>query len=319
MDGQSGWESSRHLWHPSVCGSARNGVCAAQLLIGGRWLRGLGTRLILVSPYLIALAIAATLPPPTFSGFAWAMLILCILLLTFASTGGGFLLVRAIGLAQPASPRLTFIVATAATRTGTTPRRVYEIEMSVANAFALPVWQAVAVARPALEVMSDEELTAICAHELAHLSESRGVRLLRVVTGAVVFLPFVTARSVLGVWGTNGLIVSVLMMLVVLRVFRRVARRMEERADAAGHTNQGADGTYARALERLYEFNLVPAVMPGKRHPHPHLYDRLLAAGVQPSYARPQPPSNSIRSTAVFAALILAGVLYYVLFVVVSG
>ena len=45
-------------------------------------------------------------------------------------------------------------------------------------------------------------------------------------------------------------------------------------------------GTYARALARLYEDNLAPAVMP-KETTHPHLYDRLVAAGVTPDFPRP--------------------------------
>jgi len=32
--------------------------------------------------------------------------------------------------------------------------------------------------------------------------------------------------------------------------------------------------------------------MPGKRQLHPHLYDRLVSAGVQPAYPRPPPPSR---------------------------
>lgn len=65
---------------------------------------------------------------------------------------------------------------------------------------------------------------------------------------------------------------------------------MEERSDELGHAHEGETaGTYARALEKLYEANLMPVVGPAKEV-HPHLYDRMIAAGVTPDYPRPTPP-----------------------------
>jgi hypothetical protein len=49
----------------------------------------------------------------------------------------------------------------------------------------------------------------------------------------------------------------------------------------------------ARALARLYEDNLIPAVLPGRGRTHPDLYDRLLAVGVQPDFPRPTAPSSN--------------------------
>ena len=68
------------------------------------------------------------------------------------------------------------------------------------------------------------------------------------------------------------------------------SRRMERRADAVASTHQVETGVYARALEKLYCENQMPAVNATKRMTHPHLYDRLLAAGVTPEYPRPAPP-----------------------------
>jgi hypothetical protein len=67
---------------------------------------------------------------------------------------------------------------------------------------------------------------------------------------------------------------------------------MEERADKAGKAHEGEPGVYARALEKLYRSNLMPAVMRQKRAVHPHLYDRMLEAGVTPEFPRPKPPSR---------------------------
>lgn len=49
---------------------------------------------------------------------------------------------------------------------------------------------------------------------------------------------------------------------------------------------------YARALEKLHEDTLLPAVVAKEHLTHPHLYDRLLAAGVTPDYPRPKPAGS---------------------------
>jgi hypothetical protein len=36
----------------------------------------------------------------------------------------------------------------------------------------------------------------------------------------------------------------------------------------------------------------MPAVMPTKRLPHPHLYDRMVVAGVTPDFPRPDRPAR---------------------------
>jgi hypothetical protein len=104
-------------------------------------------------------------------------------------------------------------------------------------------------------------------------------------------------------------------VLALAVLFRNVAARMEKRADEVAHTAV-SPARYARALERLYEANLVPAVLSKKAaKPHPHLYDRVLAAGVTPGYPRPEPPSSRRFEAAlvlpivwlVFASAMLAG------------
>jgi hypothetical protein len=70
---------------------------------------------------------------------------------------------------------------------------------------------------------------------------------------------------------------------------------MEVRADRLGREHEGEiQGTYARALEKMYEANLLPVVMRGKGPIHPHLYDRLTAAGAPPPYPRPKPPRRIV-------------------------
>jgi hypothetical protein len=74
-------------------------------------------------------------------------------------------------------------------------------------------------------------------------------------------------------------------------VFRWLSRKLEMRADRLAKLNEGDAGTYARALMRLYEDNLT-AVVTKRKMTHPHLYDRMLAAGVTPDFPRPAPAES---------------------------
>lgn len=96
-------------------------------------------------------------------------------------------------------------------------------------------------------------------------------------------------------------------MLAIGVPIGRLCRRMEERADRVACEHMHDAAAYASALERLHEHNLVPAVLGKGRKTHPDLYDRMTAAGVTPSYPRPDPPSRRPVYAAVFATLLLLG------------
>jgi len=134
-------------------------------------------------------------------------------------------------------------------------------------------------------------VAALAAHEVAHLKEPRAVRLVR-FSAVLVLLPLAVWRPLFarGGWPALGLALLFALLLVVL--IRLVGRRMEERADTAGREGETDAGAYARALERLYRVNLVPAVVSRRGGVHPNLYDRMVAAGVQPDYERPRPPAR---------------------------
>jgi hypothetical protein len=85
-------------------------------------------------------------------------------------------------------------------------------------------------------------------------------------------------------------------------VAQRLSRRMEKRADAVAHEHVGG-AIYASALERLSELNLAPAVLWGKGGTHPFLADRMRAAGVEPDWPRPDPPSRGRLYAGVLTAL----------------
>jgi len=61
------------------------------------------------------------------------------------------------------------------------------------------------------------------------------------------------------------------------------------------------ESVYAPALEKLYRENQLPAVNINDRQTHPHLYDRMLAAGITPNYPRPGRPKKMTWVGTVYA------------------
>jgi hypothetical protein len=115
------------------------------------------------------------------------------------------------------------------------------------------------------------------------------------------FFPWLFFKPVANKFDFAGLVGLAVVSVLLLVFALRIARRMEVRADAVARDNQSDGGTYARALERLYEANQTPAVMLGNRQAHPHLYDRMLVAGVTPTYERPKPPQRIAWTTLLLS------------------
>jgi len=255
------------------------------------WCRWLATSwLLLGSPLLIAAAAFALLPDEL-NVRAGTILLLAGGLLLWLLFGGPIQVARALGLVKPPSPRLSAAAETAAARVGTRPAAVYEIDLGRPNAAAWPPVGTLLVSREALAILDDEELAGLCAHELGHLSESRATSFARLLPGLL--LLGLAALPVLGhTLGWPHL--ALLVLFFAMTVLQRLWRRMEQRSDRVAVENERDSGAFARAIEKGYELSLVPAVMSGKPAIHPHLYDRLLAAGVTPTYSRPKPPSQVI-------------------------
>ncbi len=217
--------------------------------------------------------------------------------------GGVTWLGRMLGLFQPAPERLKKIVADVSARMNVPYREVLLMRFPTAQAFALPNTRQLLFTERILELLTDEEVAAICAHELAHLTESRAARYSRSIQ-LLAFLPWIFFNPLIYKFGVFAFYGLLLITLGVPRVFRGLSRKLESRADAMAMANEGDAGTYARALARLYEDNLLPAVTAKNRSTHPHLYDRLLAAGVTPDFPRPAASKSMAWHGHVFAGLV---------------
>lgn len=216
---------------------------------------------------------------------------------------GGFLI--------PAGEPLRLLVEPLAAARGIQVRATWELKGPMAVAVALPFTRELLFSRTLLEACPPEGITTICAHELAHLSESRNVRMGRLL-GSLALFPFIFVRPLFHQFVLMGPIAAAAASILISVFSTRLARRMEQRADQQAATNEPDDGVYARALETVYRVNLYPAVTPNDRQTHPHLYDRMLAAGVTPDYPRPQKPSSlTMAGWISFGFLAISFVLRY--------
>ena len=260
-----------------------------------RWLAGWACMAMVYVPHVALAALVfwlAPSPPTATSVVATAALSAGV-----AFGNGGLHLARALGLAHPASARLQAIAARTEQLVGVRPHARYELAIPYANAFMFPADGAIGVTDGALAALTDEELAGLYAHELGHLKDRRG--LVAILLPAVLLPVLALSASI----STASVVASVLVYLTVVALVQRRRRRLEQRADVVAHDHDAGDGAYARTLERLAEVNAMPVVTRRART-HPHVYDRMVAAGVTPSYPRPASPSWA---RALVAALIGTG------------
>jgi Zn-dependent protease with chaperone function len=279
-------------------------------------LRGELAGALLIAPGVIPLALMLGLVRAEWSIASIAGGVLGIAGCLAGGVWAGVPLLQALGVAQHAGTRLRAAVERAARSAGIAPARVLELDSSIANAFALPIPKWLVFTRPAVDGLSDTELEALAAHELGHLAEPRSVVLARAL-GALALLPIGFARVFIENLGRLPGLVALMLCVALLAIpIARARRKLEEAADAAAHRNGGDDGAdrdasgpsrFAAALARLGELNAIPAVGFGRGGSHPHLYDRLLAGGLTPSFGRPAAPSSLrlLFGTAAAIAVIL--------------
>jgi Zn-dependent protease with chaperone function len=267
------------------------------------WLRQVAIGILLRFLIWLVFLGAAVLMPDEFNQQALILSAAVVCLWAIWSTGGLIWLGRVLGLFQPAPDRLKKIVAETSVRMNVPYREVMLIRSPTAQAFALPNVRKLLFTERLLELLSDDEVAAICAHELAHLTESRAARYSRSIQ-VLTFLPWIFFNPLIHAFGILAFYGLVFITLGVPRVYRSISRKLEKRADEMAQASEGDAGTYARALARIYKDNLVPAVTVKAQATHPHLYDRLLAAGATPDFPRPAASKSMAWHGHFFAVLV---------------
>jgi len=255
------------------------------------WVRYVSAVWLLRSSVWLVLIGAAWIMPET---FGWQATLIGLVVLAYhlwINWGMWLRIARRLRLISAPPERLEQIVSRTAGQVGVNVRGCWLLAGPYAYAAAFPTTRELVFSRKLLESLSDEEIAAVCAHELGHLTETRMTLAGRLV-GSLFFFPLIFMRPALHSFEFVGIALLGVLSSLVLVFARRLGRKMEVRADRMARDNEEQAGIYARALEHVYQANQIPAVMPNDRMPHPHLYDRLLAAGLTPDYPRPRAPKK---------------------------
>ena len=177
---------------------------------------------------------------------------------------------RAKEVSQQEAPDLHFIVEEQA-RLGNLPKpRVYLIENDSPNAFATgrnPKHAAVAATTGIMRILNRDELSAVLAHEMAHVG-NRDTLIMTVaasIAGAITLLAMMARWSMIfgglgggrrggggGMAGMVGLLaVAILLPLAAILVRAAISRAREYQADSTGAKNCRNPWALANALEKL--------------------------------------------------------------------
>jgi Zn-dependent protease with chaperone function len=267
------------------------------------WLRSHGLSMLLLASHVMLVAVVGLTMPATFTARGLATAALALPLLVALGLGGGVVVLRALGLLKAAPERLQRLVAVAATRTGRTPREVLVAPLAVVNVFSYPAVGRVLMTEVTFDALDDDALTAMLGHALAHLTESTRRSLLRALAASVIFVPLMLARP-LTHEGFGVFSASLGAVFVVVLLINRWLRYDFKAADKVAREHEGDAGTYARALVKVYEANVVPAVLNQKNPARAHLYDRMIDAGMTPDHPRPATPPMGRAVLALLVSIV---------------
>jgi heat shock protein HtpX len=169
---------------------------------------------------------------------------------------------RAKPISREEAPRLYEVVEELTTRAGLPMPRLYMIPQDQPNAFATgrnPKHAAVAVTRGIVNLLSEDELRGVLAHELAHV-KNRDILISSVaatIAGAITYLGYMLLwfggddDSPLGLIGALAMVLLAPIAATIIQL--AISRQREYSADATGAEISGNPESLASALLRLEE------------------------------------------------------------------
>lgn len=178
----------------------------------------------------------------------------------------------AVPISQEQSPRLYAVMERLAAKANLPMPKLYMIPQPAPNAFATgrnPSHASVAVTQGLMQLMDDEELEGVIAHELSHVRnyDILTSSIAATIAGAVTWVASMGRWAMIfGGWGGRdndreggGGIAALLMLflapLAALLLQLGISRQREYQADASGARMVGHPYGLIRALEKLGAYN----------------------------------------------------------------
>ncbi|MEM7201463.1 MAG: M48 family metalloprotease [Planctomycetota bacterium] len=273
--------------------------------------RGIASTALIIVPWVSALLVMLCVPLQplwlcvTILATSW-------LIIPWWVCVGLFHTMSRLGLDWEPDARLRRVVDEVSEEHRTTAPRARVVSSNDANAAAAVLANTVFFTEPIL-ALPDDELAAITGHELGHLRETGVHKLLRAAPILLAFAAVTSIRPVLAAGGPLALLALGAGTIALAALTKKHRRTMELRADAAARgAARDADDprraaeqclALARALESLHRMNLVPVTFGAKKMVHPDLIDRMRAAGLEPTFAIPEPPRKEAELAGTAAGL----------------
>lgn len=233
----------------------------------------------------------------------------------FAASSQALSLSGAREIQKSDNPRLFRIVENLSITTGTPMPKVYIVNDPAPNAFATgrdPQHAVVAATTGILELLDDDELEGVMAHEMGHV-QNYDIRVSMIVFGLVVAVGFISdialRFTLFGGRGNNnnnggnpimiviGLAALVISPIVAAAVQASISRQREYLADATGALTTRHPDALASALQKLADHSrpmikqnstmahmwisdpTKPGIMDRLFSTHPPLADRIVRLG----------------------------------------
>lgn len=169
------------------------------------------------------------------------------------------------------APKLHSIVSRIAARANVPKPKIYIIPQDAPNAFATgrnPSHAAVAVTQGIMNILDEEELEGVIAHEMAHV-RNRDIligSIAATIAGAIMFLANMARwGAIFGGYGGRGredgrnvfglLFMAIIAPMAALLIQMAISRSREFQADASGAKFAGNPYGLARALEKLEQYS----------------------------------------------------------------